>query len=110
MNHAGASEGNDESMVVFPSSMATLLEDYHNKAATGTSLFVIDIDVHDSVLPETLSKEIITKGVDKRLNYTYSSALFTCSRSTFIGNEGFAWLDLSANADIIMPGEDPYGR
>lgn len=110
LSHEGYYGVDEGILIVNPNIVATTLEEYHDKASTATSLFVLDVDVHNSVRPETLSKEISTTGKDSRQNYTYQSHLESCSRRAYIGKKDFAWLDLSANGDILTPGASSNGR
>jgi len=69
-----------------PAAMAKILGDYHARASTGTTLFVLHRQ--------------LTAGS----SYRYRNAGPACWKRTFIAQDAsFAWLDISAAADEIQP-------
>jgi len=70
--------------VIETNKITNLLTDYHIRATTTTTLFIMHFN-------------------DKAGNYSYASPLSFCSQRAFISTTGYAWLDLSAKASVITP-------
>jgi len=64
--------------------ISKLLSDYHIRATTTTTLFIMYFE-------------------DIYGNYSYISPLSYCSQSAFIASSGYAWLDLSSKTSIVTP-------
>lgn len=73
---------NEHGKVIEPSIVEKLLTDYHNRASTFTTLFI-------------LHRSDITR--------SYTSSLRFCSQRSFVSPNGLAWLDLSAHSSEIYP-------
>jgi hypothetical protein len=74
--------------VINPQDISKLLQDYHFKASTLSTLFILYFPLKDTNFVE---------------GYTYSSPLTECRSCAYIASEGFAWLDLTADAYSILP-------
>lgn len=74
----------DAGGTVEPKTIERILGDYHLRASTFTTLFVL----HD---------------VEGSIGRNYSTVFHYCSRRSFISPSGFAWFDMSAHADDIYP-------
>lgn len=91
----GASDATHEGRIILdPDSMGNVLAEYHRRAATPTTLFILQMG------PLTGT-------------YSYKSVMPYCTQRAFISASGFAWLDLSALAFVVgpsSPGNDilPY--
>jgi len=76
---------------VEPARVGAVLAEYHKRASTSTTLFVLH-----SFLQEQEQQQ--------QQQYAYASELSYCKQHTFIAkDEAFAWMDLSALADTILP-------
>jgi len=83
--------GAEELGTLDPAAMAKILGDYHTRASTGTTLFVLH------------------RQLPAGITYKYSSNSLpnmkqTCWQRTFIAQDAsFAWIDISAQASEIQP-------
>ena len=73
---------NDHGKVIEPSIIEKIFTDYHNRASTFTTLFIL----HRA-----------------DFSRSYVSSLRFCSQRSFISPNGLAWLDLSAKSSEIYP-------
>lgn len=72
-----------------PSLIDKVFAEYHLSATTTTTLFVLNSSTHSSSF---------------KRSYSYSSFLPHCSQRAFISDDSsFAWLDISATAEDILP-------
>ena len=80
----------EQNNVVDPYAIANVLANYHARASTGTTLFIL----HNKVL----------SGGNSSYSYKTQSAYTTCLQRTFIAQDAsFAWLDVSAHTHELRP-------
>ena len=84
------------SIIIDAADVGKLLADFHFRASTQTTLFVL----HSSATTDKSLKD----NDDLGGAYSYKSALPYCTQRAFIAcNDGFAWIDLTAKATNIQP-------
>lgn len=95
-----------EGSAIDPISMSQIFMDYHSKASTSTTLFIVLDSLSDYRAggPQEGTYESGHRAVNRTRSYSYASLLPFCRQRAFIAREhGMAWLDLSASANNIQP-------
>ena len=85
-----ARNGSKNNTVIDADNIAKVLSGFHKNSASSTTLFIMHLDT------------------SKYGEYSYASGLqktsgLHCSRRSFISSEGFAWLDITATASLMLP-------
>ena len=102
--------------------MSKVLESFHSRASTGTTLFVLCFQStharnggggrqggdgsEDSTIASASASSSASASASARKSsdYYYNSAQNTCKRQTFLSQDAsFGWIDLSADAQEVQP-------